>query len=322
MVVLLGAIVGGGAPSVAVAAGATITYNLYATDGFISLADGTILYNYGFVGGRAGTTISYQNSMVAPPGAPKTFVPGAPITVATGAPAPTPGPTTAAELQLAGNAQFPAPLIYCAVGDVVQINLKNLGVTNKTSPNDPHSIHLHGMDVDVANDGVPETSVAAVPANMAIPGAGNIVVYMFTPKQAGTYFYHCHQEADIHVQMGMYGALIVYNGTDPGRLTGPGVDIGGGGTLFGWHYDKDYVMLLSEIDTRQHVSEQQGLGGKAAFNPVNYQPQYWLINGLSFPNTIHAAAAPAVFNWTTWIAAHPGYDPQITGSITAGGTTT
>jgi FtsP/CotA-like multicopper oxidase with cupredoxin domain len=319
MVVLLGAIVGGGAPSVAVAVGATITYNLYATDGFISLADGTILYNYGFVGGLAGTTISYQNSMVAPPGAPKTFVPGGLATAAL-PPAPTGGPIVAlsVEAQLAGNAQFPAPLIYCAVGDVVQINLKNLGVTNKTSPNDPHSIHLHGLDVDVANDGVPETSVAAVPANMVIPGAGNIVVYMFTPKFAGTYFYHCHQEADIHVQMGMYGALIVYNHGEPGATSGPG----SAGSLFHWNYDKDVVLLLSEIDTRQHVSEQQGLGGKAAFNPVNYQPQYWLINGLSFPNTIHAAAAPAVFNWTTWIAAHPGYDPQITGSITAGGTTT
>jgi FtsP/CotA-like multicopper oxidase with cupredoxin domain len=322
MVVLLGAIVGGGAPSVAMAVPATITYNLYATDGFISLADGTILYNYGFVGGRAGTTISYQNSMVAPPGAPKTFVPGALATAALPA-TPSGGPIVAGsvEAQLAGNAQFPAPLITAATTDVVQINLKNLGVTNKTSPNDPHSIHLHGMDVDAANDGVPETSVGAVPANMAVPGAGNIVVYMFSPPAAGTYFYHCHQEADIHVQMGMYGALIVYNPGEPGATSGPGL----AGKLFGWNYDKDVVLLLTEVDVRQHVSEQQGKGGGAAFNPVNYQPQYWLINGLSFPNTIHAAAGPAAaFTWATWSAAHPGYDPLITGSVgatsTAGGT--
>ena len=115
---------------------------------------------------------------------------------------------------LAGNAQFPAPVIYAAVGDVVQINLKNLGVTITSAPNDPHTIHLHGLDVDAANDGVPETSVAAVPANLKkTPGAGNVVVYMFAPHNAGTYMYHCHQEASIHVQMGMYGALVVYNPT-------------------------------------------------------------------------------------------------------------
>ncbi len=34
--------------------------------------------------------------------------------------------------------------------------------------------------------------------------------------------YHCHQEASIHVQMGMYGALVVYNKNDPAALTGPG----------------------------------------------------------------------------------------------------
>ena len=109
---------------------------------------------------------------------------------------------------LAGNAQFPAPLIYATTADVVQINLKNLGVTNRASPNDPHTIHLHGLDVDAANDGVPETSVAAVPANLGkTPGPGNIVVYYVHQEHEGTSMYHCHQEADIHVQMGMYGAL-------------------------------------------------------------------------------------------------------------------
>lgn len=304
-----------------VQAGNAITYNLYATDGFVPLADGTVVYNYGFVGGRAGVPFTYQYSMVQPPTWPRgvVFTPGgvAP-TVAAGAPAPTGGLWTGLDNQLAGNAQWPAPLIYAAVGDPVTINLKNLGVTSRTAPNDPHTIHLHGLDVDAANDGVPETSVAAVPANLAVPGAGNIVVYMFTPAHEGTYFYHCHQEADIHVQMGMYGALIVYNPGDPAYSNG-GPGKGSGGNLWGWNYDKDYVILMSEVDVRQHVSEQQGLGGAAAFNPVNYQPQYWVINGLSFPNTVHAAMnAAAPFNWTNWSTTHPNYDPLITGSVSKG----
>jgi len=273
---------------------ASVVYNLYATDGFVTMADGTRQYIYGFIGGRAGVPISYLNQL------------GALVPLPGGSPAPTGGPVTAAELPLQGNAQFPAPIIYAAVGEVVEIRLKNLGVTQRSAPNDPHTIHLHGMDVQAANDGVPETSVAAVPANSKFIGAGNVVVYMFVPSQAGTYFYHCHQEASIHVQMGMYGALVVYNGGEAGATTGPGT---GGGTLFGVPYTKDVVLLLSEFDVRQHKAENTG----GAYNPISFQPQYWFINGLSFPNTIHAGLLG--FNFGNWLLAHPGYDPFIVGSV-------
>ena len=295
----------------------TIIYNLYATDSFISLADGTQAYIYGFVGGRQDAVINVQRSMAAKKNPGRIDV----VTV----PAPTPGPIAAGEAGLAGNAQFPAPVIYAAVGDTVEIRLKNLGVTQKSAPNDPHTIHLHGLDVNAANDGVPETSVAATPANGPDLGAGNVVVYMFSPSHAGTYMYHCHQEANIHVQMGMFGALVVYeNRTDLAYLNG-GPGKGFGGTLWGWGYDKDYILLLSEFDMGQHVGEQNA-GARGAFNPVGFQPQYWFINGLSFPNTIHVGAPgftwgdPAQTNCTNnalcwWINAHPNYDPLITGSV-------
>jgi manganese oxidase len=294
----------------------SIVYNLYATDGFIPLADGSAVYNYGFVGGRAGVPLTYQKSVT--PGGDRaddtglwtSFTYNGNGTIATGAPAPTGGPVTAAEAELQGNTQFPAPLIYAAVGDVVELRLKNLGTTLPTAPNDPHSIHLHGLDVDAANDGVPETSLGAIPANLNVPGAGNVVVYMFSPKYAGTTMYHCHQEADIHVQMGMYGALVVYNRGDAAAATGPGS--GKGGTLYGWKYAKDYVLLESEIGTAQHVSEE--ISGD--YNPVDYHPAYWFLNGLSFPNTIHVGL-PGANGWSDWIAAHPGYDPFITGSVGA-----
>jgi manganese oxidase len=307
----------------------SIIYNLYATDAYIPLADGSAVYNYGFVGGRQGVPLTYQKSVT--PGGDRypdtylatSFTYNGNGTLAGGAPAPTGGPIVGDEAVLQGNAQFPAPLIYASVGDVVEIRLKNLGVTLPTAPNDPHSIHLHGLDVDAANDGVPETSVGAVPANLCTdgstssdcsanggiaPGAGNVVVYMFSPKYPGTTMYHCHQEADIHVQMGMYGALVVYNKGDAAALTGPGM--GKGGTLYGWKYAKDYVLLESELGAAQHVSEE--LSGD--YNPVNYRPEYWFLNGLSFPNTIHVGL-PGTNGWADWIAAHPGYDPFITGSV-------
>ena len=317
-----------GAAQAAGAASNLIVYNLYATDGHIGLADGTALYNYGFVGGRAGQPLTFQNS-VTPLGTMDpvsgSYLPD-PITglpaftsngnsvIPAGPPTPTGGAITPAEQALKGHAQFPAPMIYCRVGDVVQIRLKNLGVVDPASaPDDPHSIHLHGLDVPAANDGVPETSVGAVSAGDPGPGRGNVVVYMFSPKQAGSYFYHCHQEANIHVQMGMYGALVVYNRTDPAADFGPGT--GHGGTLHGWTYDKDYVLMETEIDTRQHGAEEFGVTANPplTYNSVTYKPQFWFLNGLSFPQTIHAGFLGG-YSWAEWSAAHPGYDPLVQGS--------
>jgi manganese oxidase len=317
----------------------TVIYNLYATDTFVKMADGSLVYNYGFVGGRQGKAFTFQKSFLndGSGGDNDTRFGGGP-------PSPSGGPITPPEFKLQGNAQFPAPVIYANAGDVVEIHLKNLGTSEASAPNDPHSIHLHGLDVNAANDGVPETSIAAVPANLCedgntapkgqncsdsgrkpAPGAGNVVVYMFSPKTAGTYFYHCHQEADIHVQMGMYGALVVYNRTDAAASVGPGQ--GKGGNLFGWDYDKDYLMFETEIDVRQHCSEQgtyaDGIcpdipttpGQTDGWNPVDYHPQFWFINGLSFPQTIHVTGGAVKTSWANWSAAHPGYDPFITGSI-------
>jgi manganese oxidase len=319
----------------ATAAPSNIIYNLYATDAYVPLADGSAVYNYGFVGGRQGVPLTYQRGVIptgeraGDTGLYEGFTYTGVGTIPTGAPAPTGGVIQAAEAELQGNAQFPAPLIYAAVGDVVEIRLKNLGTTLPTAPNDPHSIHLHGLDVDAANDGVPETSIGAIPANLCAdgttapvgttcdtpaPGAGNVIVYMFSPKFPGTAMYHCHQEADIHVQMGMYGALVIYSAEDKAnpnsayRKGGPGS--GFGGQLYGWKYDKDYVLLESEIGPAQHVSEE--LSG--SYNPVDYRPTYWFLNGLSFPNTIHVGL-PGAAGWADWIAAHPGYDPFITGSV-------
>jgi manganese oxidase len=320
-----------------------ITYSLYATDGWWLMADRTPIYGYGFIGGRTSPVERIypldNNGSPLYPGTANN--PQGGISVMP----PTPG-TGGDENQLRGHAQFPAPLIYCTVGDSVTINLKNLGVGDPESPpnpwdnnatytpkapNDPHTIHLHALDVDVANDGVPETSVATIPSNGGQDGAGNVVVYNFKPTRAGTYFYHCHQEADIHVTMGMYGMLIVYNPSDAGRTTGPGSP----GTLYGFHYDRDVLMLLSDTDIRQHISEMNATSSNESapipvttiptgnpdgditqigtFNPVNYTPQYWFINDLSFPDTVHAGGSGIAYN--NWLKAHPGYEPMITGSV-------
>jgi FtsP/CotA-like multicopper oxidase with cupredoxin domain len=320
------------------AQGATVVYNLYATDGYIEMADGLPVYSYGFIGSREGVDFAYTTSYCTGDGVSRTCGTPTNVTVPGGAVAPQGGPWVGQDAQFAGNAQFPAPIVYANVGDVVEMRLKNLGVTAQpNAPNDPHSIHLHGLDVDAANDGVPETSVGAVPANLCAdgstaangdctaaggpaPSAGNVIVYMFSPEYAGTYMYHCHQEADIHVNMGMFGALVVYNPEDAAAATGPGM--GMGGHLYELQYDKDFVLLLGEFDIRGHADEEGTYGGLVPANswdpnPFNwalYEPQYWFINGLSFPNTIHTDF-PSGYTFADWLVAHPGYDPLITGSV-------
>src|SRR4030042_7100682 len=80
--------------------GASIVYNLYATDAFIPLADGSAVYNYGFVGGRQGVPLTYAKSVT--PGGNRDDETGlwesfdyhGNGTIAGGAPAPTGGPVT------------------------------------------------------------------------------------------------------------------------------------------------------------------------------------------------------------------------------------
>jgi FtsP/CotA-like multicopper oxidase with cupredoxin domain len=83
------------------------------------------------------------------------------------------------------------------------------------------------------------------------------------------------------------------------------------------------VMLLTEIDSDFHWAEegtfvtqqQAGLTNQIfkEWNPIDYVPEYWLINGLSFPNTIHVDNAAISFG--QWALAFPNYDPLVAGSI-------
>jgi FtsP/CotA-like multicopper oxidase with cupredoxin domain len=84
-------------------------------------------------------------------------------------------------------------------------------------------------------------------------------------------------------------------------------------------------MLLSELDSDYHWAEEGISDAKQAvgatnqnfkpWNPIDYVPEYWLVNGLSFPNTIHVDNA--AITYTNWIQAFPNYDPLVAGSISA-----
>ena len=147
-----------------------------------------------------------------------------------------------------GDRYLPSPVIEPIEGETIDIEFLN------QSPM-PHTIHLHGLDVDQANDGVPGTSFTVPP--------GGIATYTFVAPHAGTYHYHCHEDTVIHYERGMYGAVIV---RPPGGSTS---QAWAGGPTF----DEEVIWHMSSMDSSWN--------GEMVSGPVNarFRPDVFLLNG-------------------------------------------
>ncbi len=211
------------------------SYTLYATDGYVTMGDGNVVYVFGFN-----------------------------------------------DTGVKGQVQLPAPLVWGNVGDEIRMTLVNLGFKYRPDLEDPHTIHLHGVHVVPYYDGFPESSFT-IPMDESF-------TYRFMAHSEGSFMYHCHVEAVEHVQMGMYGPLVVYGGSQK--------------KIYGRPYEKEYIWMVSEIDTRWHRSLEPGAPEleipeiEQTWPPidsdewirVNYRPDYWTINGMTFPDTIRSGS--------------------------------
>jgi FtsP/CotA-like multicopper oxidase with cupredoxin domain len=150
----------------------------------------------------AGTTASLT-------AAPEMAMPGAspgaePVTSLTELPGPQPVrefTLTAAPIASSGrpvwayNGTVPGPRLVVTRGDRVRVRLVNHLPA-------PTAIHWHGVDVPNAEDGVPGVTQDAVPG-------GGTYTYEFVARDAGTFWYHSHQDTLQQLPRGLYGALIV-----------------------------------------------------------------------------------------------------------------
>ena len=93
------------------------------------------------------------------------------------------------------NGQVPGPELRIRLGETLRVRF-----TNRLPQ--PTTIHWHGVRVPNGMDGVP--SVTQPPVE---PGA--TFVYEFTPKDAGTFWFHPHVRSSEQVERGLYGVLIV-----------------------------------------------------------------------------------------------------------------
>jgi FtsP/CotA-like multicopper oxidase with cupredoxin domain len=165
---------------------------------------------------------------------------------------------------------FPAPLIRVTEGDLVHVRLK--------SKKNAHTIHLHGIEPDPRNDGVGHTSFEVGTrytyqwrAEVGLPGDP-------TEGSAGSYFYHCHVNTVLHVQMGMVGPLIIDPVVHPDFPVAPGTRRA---FVDGPAYDIDTELMLTPyaIDPRWHeLSHAAGLSGEdVGLN--RFRPRHFFVLG-------------------------------------------
>jgi len=137
------------------------------------------------------------------------------------------------------NGTLPGPLLKVTEGDLVRVHFTN-------THHQPHTIHWHGIYVDQKYDGVPHTSLAVMP--------GETYVYEFEAARAGTFMYHCHVDSYRHIDMGMYGGIVI----EPK------------GEKF---WDQEYTLILDDWDSNIEPMA------------LNYEPDHnhFIVNGKAFP---------------------------------------
>lgn len=99
------------------------------------------------------------------------------------------------------NGQVPGPTLRIRLGDTLRVHF-----TNRLPQ--PTTIHWHGVRVPNQMDGVPGVTQPPVE-----PGA--TFTYEFTPKDAGTFWFHPHVRSSEQVERGLFGALIVEDRDPP-----------------------------------------------------------------------------------------------------------
>jgi FtsP/CotA-like multicopper oxidase with cupredoxin domain len=146
-----------------------------------------------------------------------------------------------------------------------------------------HTIHWHGIEPDPRNDGVGHTSFEVT----------GDYTYQWRPEvgepgnpnrgTSGTYFYHCHVNTPLHVQMGMFGPIIV---DPPVSKTAPPPPGARRHSVDGPLYDVATETLLApySIDPRWHeLNHAAGLSGDdAGLN--RFEPKHFVLLGGAVAN--------------------------------------
>lgn len=177
----------------------------------------------------------------------------------------------------AGRAQYPGPTLIVDQWSTVTITLRN-------------ELPLDAGNVSIVFPGqrvVASGGAAGLLTNEAPPDGTTTVTYTFLAANPGTFLYHSGTRAELQVEMGLIGALIVrpygFNPTAPAAYGHPGSA-----------FDREYLFFLSEMDPRIHDTvEFRGVAALGGYDFLSdYFPNYWFINGRTGPDTMGEGNPP------------------------------
>lgn len=179
--------------------------------------------------------------------------------------------------------QLPGPVLCVKQGQTVSVTLTN-------TLDEDTSLVFPGQE-NVLADNVP--SMPQVDGNNRVTSLapvasknGGQVTYSFTATKPGTYLYESGTDPVKQVEMGLYGALIVYP-SDTTAQTEATNAYGDSGTVF--QKGREFIHILAQVDPALHLAVEQ----KKPFDWSKYQAHYFLINGRSAPDSV----APNDASW-------------------------
>jgi len=146
--------------------------------------------------------------------------------------------------------------IVVTEGDTVTINIQNNLSSN--------------YSVNLVCPGLLGTSVAAAP--------GGIQSYTFVATNPGSYLYYDDNNGDLGRAMGLMGPLVVKPLGGSQALTPLNLNPN--------NFDREYTIVTHELDSRINDAVAAGL----PFDLTSYQPDYFFVNGLSYPETVRDPA--------------------------------
>ncbi len=180
-------------------------------------------------------------------------------------------------------ARTPSPTIRVEEGDHVRVTLRNTHYF-------PHTIHFHGTIHPNAMDGVPVFTQKAV-------APGDSFTYEFIAMNPGTYFYHCHVQPDVHIDMGLVGMFVIEPNRPDNHFTnivpgaGPMPDLSRAAQEAG--YDREYSLVYMDAESPLHrlplaVPDPRELEWRMHrdYDSSRARADTFLLNGRSFPFTL------------------------------------
>ncbi len=162
-----------------------------------------------------------------------------------------------------GDPMIPGPAITASAGDEIAITLVN----DSSQSARARSLGLRGG--------------LSTPSEWSGPTAiGESNTYRFTASRPGSFFYVADPTGVEAQQMGMYGSIVVQAADDQTRAY-PGSAA----------FDREYTMVLSEMDSVGHEQTRLAATGDAApYDWRRFSANYFLINGQAYPDTMQNPA--------------------------------